>query len=227
MEPLATPPILVDRVYRQSLGAISDRTLSPGRRIRQAALASWLGVSRQPVSHALQLLNHQGLVQISGLQGLEVTPIDPARIRQLYEIRGALDALAARLAAVRARAGLLSAELLQQLRAALRARDAVSLHAALDLLVDADVSFHQTIYQLSGNPSILVTIATQWPHMRRSVRVVLDAESYRLRAWSEHTVIAEMILPGDVEAAGKAAFEHAENAGRLTEQRLLREDLPA
>ena len=55
-------------------------------------------MSRQPVSHALHLLKSQGLVRESGRKGFEVAPVDPTRLRQLYEVRGALDGLAARLA---------------------------------------------------------------------------------------------------------------------------------
>jgi DNA-binding GntR family transcriptional regulator len=224
LEPLATSPILVDQVYRRLLGAIADRTLRPGQRILQAELATSLGVSRQPVSHALQLLKHQGLVQDSGRQGLEVAPIDAGRIRQLYEVRGALDALSARLAADRAAAGALSADLVAALRAALAAGAALGARATLTQLVQVDVEFHQVLYRLSGNPAIPETIAAQWPHMRRSMGTVLEADSYRRRAWAEHAEIARLILAGESEAASKAAYQHADDAGKLTEQRLLRED---
>ncbi len=99
MIPLDPLPNLIDQVYARILEAITDRTLPPGHRIRQNELAEKLGVSRQPVSHALHLLHRQGLVAESGRQGFEVTQLDPERIRQLYEVRGAIDALAARLAA--------------------------------------------------------------------------------------------------------------------------------
>src|SRR6201995_497566 len=102
MIPLDPAPNLIDQVYARILEAITDRTLLPGQRIRQNELAEKLGVSRQPVSHALHLLHRQGLVAESGRKGFEVTRLDPGRIRQLYEVRGAIDALAARLAAVRA-----------------------------------------------------------------------------------------------------------------------------
>src|SRR5713226_2403023 len=94
-------PNLIDQVYARILEAITDRTLPPGHRIRQNEFAEKLGVSRQPVSHALHLLHRQGLLAESGRRGFEVTQLDPARIRQLYEVRGAIDALAARLAAKR------------------------------------------------------------------------------------------------------------------------------
>jgi DNA-binding GntR family transcriptional regulator len=99
MIPLEPLPNLIDQVYGRILEAIIDRTLPPGQRIRQNELAEKLGVSRQPVSHALHLLYRQGMVTESGRRGFEVTPLDPIRIHQLYEVRGAIDALAARLAA--------------------------------------------------------------------------------------------------------------------------------
>src|SRR3979409_1562257 len=101
MTPLDPTPNLIDQVYARILDAITDRTLPPGHRIRQNELAEKLGVSRQPVSHALHLLHRQGLVAESGRRGFEVTQLDPGRIRQLSEVRGAIDALAAKLAAQR------------------------------------------------------------------------------------------------------------------------------
>src|ERR1700759_3289241 len=103
MIPLDPLPNLIDQVYARVLEAITDRSLLPGQRIRQNELAERLGVSRQPVSHALHLLYRQGLVTDSGRRGFEVTQLDPERIRQLYEVRGAIDALAAKLAAERAK----------------------------------------------------------------------------------------------------------------------------
>src|SRR5260370_34309044 len=104
MIPLDPLPNLIDQVYARILEAIIDRSLPPGHRIRQNELAEKLGVSRQPVSHALHLLHRQGLVAESGRKGFGVTQLDPERIRQLYEVRGAIDALAAPLAALRIKA---------------------------------------------------------------------------------------------------------------------------
>jgi len=226
LDPVAASPVLVDQVYRSLLGAIADGTLRPGQRILQAELAASLGVSRQPVSHALQLLKHQRLVQESGLKGLEISPIDPRRIRQLYEVRAALDALSARLAAGHAAAGRCAPEQVRRLRAALAAGRALGNDARLTALVQADVAFHQALYDLSGNPTIPETIDAQWPHLRRSMMAVLEAGPYRTRAWAEHAEIARLVLAGDVDGAGKAAHEHAENAGNETERRLLQEETP-
>src|SRR3954470_157652 len=100
LQALASTPNLIERTSQQMLAAIADGTLLPGQRIRQAELAETLGVSRQPVSHALHLLKRQGLVEDVGRKGLRVVPLDPLRVMQLYQVREAVDGLAARLAAV-------------------------------------------------------------------------------------------------------------------------------
>ncbi|MGF7473742.1 GntR family transcriptional regulator, partial [Salmonella enterica subsp. enterica serovar Minnesota] len=60
-----------------------------------------LGVSRQPVLQALLLLEREGFARRAARRGMVVAPIDPTFVRDLYAVRGALDALAAREAAAR------------------------------------------------------------------------------------------------------------------------------
>ncbi|WP_027522179.1 GntR family transcriptional regulator [Bradyrhizobium sp. Ec3.3] len=217
MIPLDPLPNLIDQVYARILEAITDRTLQPGQRIRQNELADKLGVSRQPVSHALHLLHRQGLVADSGRRGFEVTQLDPTRIRQLYEVRSAIDALAARLAAERIARDAAGRE---RLAAALRAGRAINRKTSLNELIALDVEFHRAIYHLAGNPVIEETIAPQWPHMRRSMATVLSELDYRESAWAEHATIAGHILAGEAKAAERAALAHAQTAGRMTEERL-------
>jgi DNA-binding GntR family transcriptional regulator len=224
MIPLEPLPNLIEQVYARILEAIIDRSLPPGQRIRQNELAQKLGVSRQPVSHALHLLHRQGLVAESGRRGFEVTQLDPARIRQLYEVRGAIDGLAAQLAALRIRS---DSGGRAQLEAALRAGLAVGRKAPLSQLIALDVDFHSAIYRLAGNPAIEEMIAPQWPHMRRSMATVLAELDYRESAWAEHETIAGHILSGNARAAESAAQAHAQSAGRMTEERLRATDKAA
>jgi DNA-binding GntR family transcriptional regulator len=217
MIPLEPAPNLTEQVYARILEAITDRTLLPGQRITQNELAEKLGVSRQPVSHALHLLHRQGLLAESGRRGFEVTQLDPERIRQLYEVRGAIDALAARLAAARSKA---DAAGRAELEAALRAGRAIDRKTPLARLIALDVDFHTAIYRLAGNPAISEMIAPQWPHMRRSMATVLAELDYRESAWTEHEAIAAQIFAGNAKAAENAAQAHALTAGRRTEERL-------
>ncbi len=225
MIPLQPVPNLTDQVYARILEAIIDRSLLPGQRITQNELAERLGVSRQPVSHALHRLHQQGLVAESGRRGFEVTPLDAARIRQLYEVRGALDALAARLAAGRAKGDTKSDTKgdpagRARLETALRAGRAIDKKTPLARLIALDVDFHSAIYRLAGNPAIEEMIVPHWPHMRRSMATVLAELDYRESAWTEHESIAAHILSGNAKAAENAAFAHAQAAGLKTEERL-------
>ena len=217
MIPLDPSPNLSEQVYARILEAVIDRTLLPGQRITQNELAEKLGVSRQPVSHALHLLHRQGLLAESGRRGFEVTQLDPERIRQLYEVRGALDALAAKLAASRAKT---DATGRAQLEAALRAGRSIDRTTPLARLIALDVDFHGAIYRLAGNPAIEEMITPQWPHMRRSMATVLAELDYRESAWTEHEAIAAHVLSGNARAAESAALAHAQTAGRKTEERL-------
>jgi DNA-binding GntR family transcriptional regulator len=210
-------PNLIDQAYSRILEGIIDRTLPPGHRIRQNELAEKLGVSRQPISHALHLLHRQGLVAESGRRGFEVTQLDPQRIRQLYEVRGAIDALAARLAASRVKT---DAAGRAQLEAALHAGRTGGKTAPLPSLIAFDVDFHSAIHRLSGNPAIEEMIAPQWPHMRRAMASVLAELDYRDSAWAEHETIATHILSGNGNAAESAALSHALRAGQMMEARL-------
>jgi DNA-binding GntR family transcriptional regulator len=217
MIPLEPAPNLTEQVYTRILEAITDRTLLPGQRITQNELAERLGVSRQPVSHALHLLHRQGLLAESGRRGFEVTQVDPLRIRQLYEVRGAIDALAARLAAGRVK---IDAAGRARLEAALRAGRAIDRKTPLARLIALDVDFHTAIYRLAGNPAIEEMIAPQWLHMRRSMATVLAEFDYRESAWTEHETIAAHVFSGNAKAAEGAALAHALGAGRMTEERL-------
>lgn len=217
MIPLDPSPNLIDQAYGRILDAIIDRSLPPGHRIRQNELAEKLGVSRQPVSHALHLLHRQGLVAESGRKGFEVTHLDPVRIRQLYEVRGAIDALAARLAAQRVKTDATGRGYLE---AALHAGRKTDRKTPLSQLIVLDVDFHRAIYRLAGNSAIEEMIAPQWPHMRRSMATVLAELDYRESAWAEHAAIAAHILSGNAKAAESSARAHANGAGRMTEERL-------
>src|ERR1044072_4132249 len=100
-EPVAAPSALIDQVYGRLVKPSADETLPPGKRLTQEEIALRLGVSRQPVSHALQILRRRGLVEERGKRGLVVAPLDAKKLRGLYQVRAALEELAASLAAPR------------------------------------------------------------------------------------------------------------------------------
>ena len=220
MHPLDPQPALIDRAYEQLVEAIADGTLAPGQRIRQEELGRALGVSRQPISHALQLLKQQKLVEERGRRGLIVSEIDPNRVRDLYQVRSALDALAARLAAehVARRAG--AAQPRQAAERALAAGLALPPDAPVLACIQADVAFHTALYRLSGNQAIEDTVAAQWPHLKRSMGAVLEDPGQRPLVWAEHREILRCVLAGDPAGAERAASGHTDRAGAETARRL-------
>lgn len=190
----------VDEVYKALHDAISDGTLAPGARITQEELAEQLNVSRSPVLQALRLLKHDGLLQDAPGRGLVVAPLDPTWIGHLYQVRGALDALAARLAA--ARRARIPETLIRQGRAAAQGND-------VKALIEADMAFHRAIYEASGNPLVLETATLHWTHLRRVMGAVLQRRAGRAGLWDEHDAMREAILRGDEALAAQLSEEHA------------------
>jgi DNA-binding GntR family transcriptional regulator len=220
MRPIDAPRVLIDQAYERLVEAIATGSLAPGARLRQEELAAMLGVSRQPVSHALRLLKREGLVEESDRRGLTVARIDASRIRDLYQVRTALDALAARLAALRVAEGACSAAERRAAERALAAGRNLDAEEPAAAFIEADVAFHTAIYRLSGNPAIEETVAAQWPHLRRSMGVVLEDAGRRPTVWAEHAHLLETILAGDAAAAETAAQGHTTRAGEETARRL-------
>ena len=220
MKRLSPQPALIQRTYERLVEAIADGTLAPGQRIRQEELGRALGVSRQPVSHALQLLRQQKLVEENGRRGLAVSAIEPARVRALYQVRSALDGLAARLAAERVVAGVADAAKMRAAQRALAVGLALPPDAPVLKFIQADVGFHIALYRLSGNDAIEDTVEAQWPHLKRSMGAVLEDAAQRPVVWAEHQVILRHVLAGEAIEAERAAHAHADRAGAETARRL-------
>jgi DNA-binding GntR family transcriptional regulator len=225
MQPLDPRPALIDRAYEQLVEAIADGTLAPGQRIRQEELGRALGVSRQPISHALQLLKQQKLVEENGHRGLVVSEIDAIRIRELHQVRTALDALAARLAAERIAGRVVGIPERRAAQRALASGLALQPNAPVLAFIQADVAFHTALYRLSGNRAIEETVAAKWPHLKRSMGAVLDDPEQRPLVWVEHREILRLVLAGDAAAAERAARGHTDRAGAETARRLSQSSL--
>ena len=208
---LDAAPDLVDRVYRSLIDAISDGSLAPGQRITQEDIAHQLAVSRQPVLQALRLLKKDGFVEDAPGRGLQVAQLDPEWMRKVYQVRGALDALAARLAAQR-RFGIDPA-LLERGRAAARGDDVMA-------MIDADLAFHAALYAAAGNPLIEQSAQLHWRHLRRVLGAVLQNAGQREAVWDEHQAIAEAIAAGDADTAARLIEDHGLRASDNLGERL-------
>ncbi|MEJ0078028.1 MAG: GntR family transcriptional regulator [Alphaproteobacteria bacterium] len=218
-DPVAAPSALIDQVHDRLVNAIADGTLPPGQRLTQEEIAVRLGVSRQPVSHALQVLRRRGLVEESGKRGLIVAPLDAQRMRDLYQVRAVLEALAASLAAARVQAGAISRREIDEGTAIVAHGVELAEAGAVHDLIDADVSFHSYVHRMSGNSAIVETVSEQWPHFRRSMGAVYSTRIGD-RIWAEHRDILSGIVGGDANAAADAARRHIELATEEAVRRL-------
>lgn len=200
---LVAAPDLVEQVYTRLFDAISEGSLAPGQRITQEDIASQLAVSRQPVLQALRLLKKDGFVRDAPGRGVLVAPLDAALIARLYQVRGALDALAARLAAHKRYQ--MDPKLIAQGRRAAKGHD-------VKAMIDADLAFHDAIYMASQNPLIAQSAQQHWRHLRRVMGAVLQFSQQREALWDEHQRIADAIARGDGELAARLIADHAESA---------------
>lgn len=208
---LETAPDLVDQVYRSLLDAISDGSLAPGERITQEDIAHKLAVSRQPVLQALRLLKNDGFVTDAPGRGLLVAPLDAQWMIHVYQVRGSLDALAARLAA--AHRFKLDAKVIEAGRKAARGRN-------VKAMIEADLAFHNAIYAASGNPLIGQSAHQHWRHLRRVMGAVLQQSRQREAVWDEHEAIARAIAAGDADRAAALIEQHSLTASRNLAERL-------
>jgi DNA-binding GntR family transcriptional regulator len=216
---IETMPDLVDRVYRALFDAISGGALAPGARITQEDIADQLAVSRQPVLQALRQLKRDGFLVDAPGRGLMVAPLDAAWLTQVYQVRAALDALAARLAAEavarqeKSAAVRVGAAPCYRHDAALIARGrAAAKRNNVTVLIECDVEFHASIYAASGNPLIEQSAALHWQHIRRAMGAVLQPNTHRKTVWNEHEAISEAIARGDAERATHLTHDHSEKA---------------
>jgi len=206
---------LVDQVYDSIRRQILSGALGPESPLRQEELAEQLGVSRQPISHALVLLEREGLISDYGRKGKMVAPIVPEQLRNLYQVRGAIDGLAAYLCAMR-----VDDQLKNLLRKLIDQGESATVDGSIQSLALADIAFHRALYERSGNPEITRLADLSWSHMVRSMHQVLENQAIRTGIWDDHRAIAQAIIEGDPELARMLATEHANSAGQMTYKRL-------
>jgi len=219
MRQLSSQPTRTEQVYDELLAAITAGRLQPNERLIQDELAARLGVSRQPVQQALLLLRNDGLVRDAPGRGLIVAPLDADIARDLYEIRAALEGLAARLAAERgaARARIAGPPVLQAGRAAVAV-------GSVSRMVAADIKFHHLIYDLSGNALIEETTEAHWRQMGRIMGEVLTHDDTPRRIWDEHEAILDAVIAGDAAQAETLGKRHIMEAAGLFIAGVSRDD---
>lgn len=175
----------------------------PGTRLTEIALAEQFEVSRGTVRVALQQLSQEGLIIQVPYTGWIVIPISSHDAWELYTLRAALEALAARLAT-------------EQLTDAGRTALGKSLDGLATAcnqhnsraVADADFRLHKTIISLAKHQRL----ANQYRLVEQQVRIYIASNDALTMNYQNtikfHTRIVEAILAGDAEQAAKLSEQH-------------------
>jgi DNA-binding GntR family transcriptional regulator len=98
----AEPRLLAAEVVERLRDMIIQGELAPGVKLNERVLCERLRTSRTPVREAIKYLASEGMVELLPNRGAIVTPITAATVREMFELLGALEALAGELACVKA-----------------------------------------------------------------------------------------------------------------------------
>jgi DNA-binding GntR family transcriptional regulator len=188
---------LRDKVVDELRRRIIDGVYEPGDRLTEERLADDFGVSRNPVREAIRVLEAEGFLHAQPRRGAVVASLSVRDVEDLFDVRLSLETLAATLAAERAGAGGAALErLLARAKITRRTADLAALNTR----------FHSEICQLAGNA--LLTGLMESLHGRLQWVYRQSVETRAADSWAEHRELAEAILAGDAEAAGRAARTH-------------------
>jgi DNA-binding GntR family transcriptional regulator len=192
--------------------AIINQTLKPGERLMEIQLAEELGVSRTPIREAIRRLELEGFLVMVPRRGTYVADLSLKDINEVFEIRTALDVLAAGLAAER----ITEEELEQMERLLVQIGDCIE-KADAEAIVDADGLFHDILYRASRNDRLVGIISNLREQFTRFRTISMAYPGRITNTLDEHRRLVEAIGQRDPELAQQYAREHMENA----EQTLL------
>ncbi|MFC0531567.1 GntR family transcriptional regulator [Phytohabitans kaempferiae] len=183
-----------------------------GTWLRHEALAEEFGVSRTPVREALRILAVQGFVTIVPNRGARVNGLSGHDIREIGQVRGELEGLAAALACDRIND--------EQTERMTHSWDAFreSLDQPQDLQAErwmrANDEFHSVILEAAGNHHLTLTIRELRRRLPHNISFAIYTGNSRLikKNLAEHEAIATAILEQDHELARRLMSEHIRNA---------------
>lgn len=197
---------LRDVVFNTLRKAILTGELQPGERLMEIHLANQLGVSRTPIREAIRKLELEGLVIMIPRRGAEVAQITEKDLKDVLEVRRALDALCAELACDR-----ISEEEKIQLKKACAEFEKATVTGDVTTIAEADVRLHDIIVAATGNKRLIQLINNLSQQMYRYRFEYIKDENQHNHLVDEHRMIYEGIITHDKEKAAQAARVHIDN----------------
>lgn len=200
------PGSLADRAFDFIRKGIFDGQFGPGDKINELDISNKLGISRGPVREAIRRMSSSGLLTFEPNSGARVVSLSAAKVEQLYDVREALEARAAALAAVR---------MTDEERATLsQTLDAHSVQMTEDNSNSyprggADWDFHLLILKGARNDVIWRICGDELKDMFYLLRSQHGSSPGRGRkALEEHRWVAEAIVAGNADLAALLMAQH-------------------
>ncbi|QJU52593.1 GntR family transcriptional regulator [Herbiconiux sp. KACC 21604] len=199
------------QVVRMLREDILEGVLAPGDRLLENALCDSYGVSRTVVREALRQLETESLITMLPGRGPIVTVLEKHDIQALYQVRAALEGLAAELFARDA-----SVEQAARMRALIESMESRYLHGTVETREESKEEFYSLLLEGAGNAvleSQLRGVHTRIGLFRRYAfvdehRVAISMEELR-------QIVRELAVTRDPAAARRASEHHIQLAGEL------------
>ncbi len=201
---------LRDVVFNTLRQAILRGELKPGERLMEIQLADKLGVSRTPIREAIRKLELEGLVLMIPRRGAEVAEITEKSLRDVLEVRGALEELAVELACDR-----ITEEDIDQLKVAAKEFEQALQSGDVTIYAEADVKFHDIIYLATENQRLIQLLYNLREQMYRYRVEYLKQEEVHPVLLKEHDHIISCIAKRDKKAAKQAVATHVDNQVKI------------
>ena len=198
---------LRDVVFNTLRQAILRGEFKPGERLMEIQLANKLGVSRTPIREAIRKLELEGLVIMIPRKGAEVADITEKSLRDVLEVRKALEELAVQLACEK-----ITQEELEELeKAGENFKKVLKRSKYITEVAEADVRLHDVIYMATDNQKLILLLNNLREQMYRYRVEYLKREEAYPQLIAEHAAIIEYISKGEKTAATDVMCKHFDN----------------
>jgi DNA-binding GntR family transcriptional regulator len=200
--PVVSRSVLADQIREHLLEGILSGRYPPHSRIVETQVARELGTSQAPVREALRGLEGIGVIELLPFRGARVRRPSRRELLEAYEVRSALEVLAARLGVPR----MTDADL-AQLEADGAAMEAAAEAGDGHAVAEADARFHGRIVELAGNRILARAWRSLEPYPRTYLTLLAPGAD---PTWSAHlhTPIIEALRRRDAAAVGAALEAH-------------------
>lgn len=209
---------LRDVVFKTLRKAILTGELKPGERLMEIHLANRLGVSRTPIREAIRKLELEGLVTMIPRRGAEVADITEKNLKDVLEVRRALEGLAIELACER-----ITEEKKKDLKEKLAQVETAVSTKDSSAIASADVAFHNTIVEASDNDRLIQLVNNLGEQMYRYRFEYIKDESKHGQIKREHKIMFDSIMEKDREKAVEIVKTHISNQEEAIMRKIQKE----